>query len=136
MTTLTEELAINARILAAYMKENALEKSESRVRQRKLTVRHDPRSVATRPQSIANMSHAKKTIISTNETDRAVSVGGGRENQLVRVQDHRLRQHWKSIRRLSRVLRHIHRHLRDGNTPGAHARAWVAHLQTLPDTGD
>ncbi|KAK1497099.1 uncharacterized protein CCOS01_11149 [Colletotrichum costaricense] len=85
MTTLTKDLKKNARILAVYVKEIASAKSESRGRQRKLTVGHDPRSVATRPQSIANMSHAKKGIISTNETDRAVSVGGRRENQLVRV---------------------------------------------------
>ncbi|KAK1511425.1 hypothetical protein CABS01_07383 [Colletotrichum abscissum] len=153
MTTLTKHLVDNARILADYVKEIASAKSESRGRQRKLTVGHDPRSVATRPQSIANMSHAKKGIISTNETDRAVSVGGRRENQLVRVllgrwmfcrwhdgegnclpiwrlgfllqlEDNRLRQHWKSIRKLSRVLRHIHRHLRDGKTPGAHAQEW------------
>ncbi|UQC87246.1 uncharacterized protein CLUP02_12749 [Colletotrichum lupini] len=165
MTTLTEDLVNNARSLADYVKEIASAKSESRDRQRKLTVGHDPRSVATRPQSIANMSHAKKGIISTNETDRAVSVGGRRENQLVRVllgrwmfcrwhdgegnclpiwrlgfllqlEDNRLRRHWKSIRKLSRVLRHIHRHLRDGKTPGAHAQEWVAYLQTLPDTGD
>ncbi|KAK1712515.1 hypothetical protein BDP67DRAFT_517534 [Colletotrichum lupini] len=168
MTALTEELRNelrdNARILADYVKEIASAKSESRGRQRKLTVGHDPRSVATRLQSIANMSHAKKGIISTNETDRAVSVGGGRENQLVRVllgrwmfcrwhdgegnclpiwrlgfllqlEDHGLRQHWKSIRKLSRVLRHIHRHLRDSKAPGAHARALPTSCRNC-DSGD
>ncbi|KAI3539977.1 hypothetical protein CABS01_10003 [Colletotrichum abscissum] len=54
-------------------------------------VRHDPRSVATRPQSIANMSHAKKGIISTNETDRAVSIW--RLGFLLQLEDNRLRQH-------------------------------------------
>ncbi|KAK1471179.1 hypothetical protein CABS01_16441 [Colletotrichum abscissum] len=109
MTTLTKDLVDNARILA--------------------DVGHDPRSVATRPQSIANMSHAKKGIISTNETDRAVSIW--RLGFLLQLEDNRLRQHWKSIRKLSRVLRHIHRHLRDGKTPGAHAQEWVAYLQTV-----